>query len=131
MIAVDTSALVAIANHEPERLAFLNVLAGDDRRMISAVTLLETRIVIFARFGQQGIERFEEWLEVMSLEIVPFDAAQAAAAFAAFSVYGKGVHPAARLNFGDCASYALAKSLGIPLLFKGDDFRNTDIQAAF
>ncbi len=131
MIAVDTSALIAITNHEPERSAFLGVLAAEERRMISAVTLRETRMVIFARCRQAGIDRFDEWGDVMPLEVVPFDANQAAAAFAAFATYGKGLHTSAKLNFGDCASYALAKTLDIPLLYKGDDFKHTDLRAAY
>ncbi len=71
-----------------------------------------------------------EWLEVMPLEIAPFDAEQAEIAFTAFATYGKGINPASRLNFGDCIAYALAKSLGAPLLFKGQDFAATDITPA-
>jgi ribonuclease VapC len=130
MIAVDTSALIAIANHEPERRRFLEIIAGADGCQISAVALLETRIVIFARFGTAGADRLAEWLATFKPEIVTFDEAQTDAAFAAFKTYGKGIHSQARLNFGDCASYALAKTRGLPLLYKGNDFAATDIVAA-
>ena len=97
---------------------------------MSSVTLLETRMVTFARHGAAGSDLLEAWLDTFSPEIVPFDDVQADAAFAAFRAYGKGIHPAARLNFCDCASYALAKTRGLPLLFKGDDFAATDIEHA-
>jgi ribonuclease VapC len=77
VIVLDTSAIVAVTNHELERPRFLQILAGEDRRLISAVTLLETRMVIFARFQQSGLDQFSEWLEVMPLEIVAFDGDQA------------------------------------------------------
>ena len=71
-----------------------------------------------------------DWLATFNPEIVAFDEVQASAAFVAFKTYGKGIHSKAKLNFGDCASYALAKSQNLPLLFKGDDFAATDIMAA-
>jgi ribonuclease VapC len=130
VIVIDTSDLIAIANHEQERPAFLRILSDEDRRLISAVPLLETRMVIYGRFRQSGLDQFTQWLEVMPLEIVPFDAGQAEIAFVAFASYGKGINPASRLNFGDCIAYALAKSLAAPLLFKGQDFAATDITPA-
>lgn len=129
MIAVDTSAMIAIINHEPERQKFLELIAGTDRCLISAVTLLETRIVTFGRFGTAGTDRLSEWLTTFSPSIVAFDSIQSNAAFEAFEIYGKGIPARARLNFGDCASYALAKTHALPLLFKGDDFAATDIVA--
>ena len=131
MIAIDTSALMAIANHEPERSRFLEIIAAADHCLISAVTILEVRIVTFGRYGAAGTDRLAEWLATFAPEFVAFDGAQAHAAFAAFKTYGKGINPKARLNFGNCASYALAKSRNVPLLFKGDDFAATDIVAAF
>lgn len=77
-----------------------------------------------------GIERLETWLNVMPLEVIPFDEAQAAAAFAAFTIYGKGFNPRSRLNFCDCVAYALAKTFNVRLLFKGDDFLATDVSPA-
>lgn len=131
MIVIDTSALLAITNHEPERLRFLELLADADRRMISSVTLLEARIVLHSRFGRAGIDRLNEWLDAMRPEIVAFDLGQAETAFQAFAAFGKGVHARARLNICDCIVYALAKDLNAPLLFKGDDFAATDIRSAF
>jgi len=130
LIAVDTSALVAITNHEPERARFPAVLASEDRRLVSAVTLLETWMVTYGRFGAAGIERMEAWFDVMPLEVVSFDDAQARTAYLAFTRYGKGINPQARLNFCDCVAYALAKTFNVPLLYKGDDFLATDARSA-
>lgn len=121
---------MAIINGEPERDKFLEIIAGSDRRMISSVTLIELRFVIFARLGAPGIERLSTLLQANEAEVVPFDEVQADAAFAAFKTFGKGINPKSRLNLGDCASYALAKTRRVPLLYKGDDFAATDIEAA-
>ena len=130
MIVIDTSALIAVINHEPERQRFLEIIADSDKCLISALTLLEARMVAFGRYGVTGNERLTAWLESFAPEIVAFDDAQAAASFASFMVYGKGIHSQARLNLGDCAAHALAKSRNAPLLFKGTDFSATDIVAA-
>ena len=130
MIAIDSSALVAIVIAEPERKEFLEIIGRNDGSAISAVSLLETRLVLRSRFGTIAIENFNALLQEIGSEIVPFDEQQADAAFEAFETYGKGMHATARLNFGDCASYALAKTRVLPLLYKGDDFAATDIVAA-
>ncbi len=130
MIVIDTSALIAILIEEPEKKQFLEIIADADRRLMSAVSLLEARLVIFARRGEGGVVGLHEWLAVFDAEIVPFDAGQCELAFAAFKSYGKGIDPRTRLNMGDCAAYALAKSRNAPLLFKGTDFSATDIQPA-
>lgn len=130
MIVVDTSALIAVINHEPERQQFLEIIASTDHSLVSAVTLLETRIVRLGRFGNTATERLALWFAAFAPEIIAFDRLQADAAVAAFETYGKGIHATARLNFGDCASYALAKTRNLPLLYKGDDFAATDIIAA-
>ena len=130
MIVLDTSALVAILNNEVERPSLMAAIAADDRRMLSAVSLLEARLVMRGRFGTSGVADLEQLVETIEPEIVSFDSNQADAAFAAFEIYGKGINPKSRLNFGDCIAYALAKSLGAPLLFKGQDFAATDITPA-
>lgn len=127
MIVLDTSALIAVTNHEPERPKFLSTIADADRCLISAVTLFETRIVTLARFGTAGTDQLTQWLQSFAPEVVAFDERQADVASIAFRTYGRGMQSAAKLNFGDCASYALAKTRGLPLLFKGDDFAITDI----
>ena len=130
MIAIDTSALVAIINNELERENFLRIINDADSILLSTVSLLETRLVAFGRLIVASVERVNNLLASISPELVPFDLAQSEAAFAAFMADGKGVNSKARLNFGDCASYALAKTRGVPLLFKGNDFAATDIPAA-
>ena len=127
MIVVDTSALIAILFDEPERASFLAVIANAEARKISALTLYETRLVVRAKGGEAALADLDELLAEIQPEIVPFDAVQMRAAEAAYARYGKGIHAAARLNLVDCAAYALAIELGVPLLFKGNDFSATDV----
>jgi ribonuclease VapC len=108
----------------------LKLLDAVARRLVSAVTLYETSIVMLARAGADGVADLNELLQEISAEIIPFDHAQATAALAAYGRYGKGFDRNARLNLGDCASYALAKGLNAPLLFKGTDFAATDVIVA-
>ena len=104
-------------------------IAADEQRMLSAVNLLEAYMVMRGRYGEAGGNALENLLDAIEAEIVPFDEAQAKRAFAAFTAYGKGMNPATKLNLCDCIAYALAKSLDAPLLFKGEDFRATDVVA--
>lgn len=128
-MVVDSSALVAIFNHEPERVRFIEAILAASPRLISAATLLETSIVLAGRIGPPVLSRLEAFLAEAGIEVAPFDAAAARLAADAFLRFGKGRHPAA-LNMGDCAAYALAKARGLPLLYKGADFARTDIRAA-
>jgi ribonuclease VapC len=130
VIVVDTSALLAVLNKEPERDRFLDVLSKDDRPMLSAVTLYETMLIAGVRRGRDAVADLNDLLETFEMEVVPFEADQARAAQTAYMRYGKGIHPAAALNLCDCVAYSLAKQLGVPLLFKGNDFAATDIAAA-
>ncbi len=130
MIAVDTSALVAIAFAEPEREAYLQAIRIADKALISTVSMVEARMVIHGRRGQSAVILMDDLLRLPMFELVAPSAPEADAAYAAFVAYGKGSgHPAA-LNFGDVFSYALAKVRGLPLLYKGDDFAQTDIASA-
>jgi ribonuclease VapC len=130
VIAIDTSALLAILNAEPEEATFAQILAESAACCISAVTLLETRIVLRTRFGAGALTDLDELLDQIKPEIVPFDEEQLSQAWVGFEKYGRGLGTPAKLNFGDCASYALAKSRNAPLLYKGADFAMTDIVAA-
>jgi ribonuclease VapC len=130
MIVVDSSALVAILEAEPEAVKFISIIDEEAVRLISAVTAYETGIVIGARRGWQSVEDVLALIEELGIEIVPFTGAHVSAALTAYSRYGKGFHPKARLNLGDCIAYALAKSTEASLLFKGDDFRETDVPAS-
>jgi len=128
-MVVDTSALIAILLDEPERRAFTVAIEEAESRTVSAATLFETSIVIESRFGAEGLRYLDQLVERADMELAPFDAEQLGIARRAFSRFGKGRH-AAGLNFGDCFSYALAKALGAPLLYKGNDFAKTDVEAA-
>jgi ribonuclease VapC len=128
-MAVDTSALFAILANEPERAIFVDVIVTADRCFISAATQVEIGIVISSRFGRPGPYYLSTFLTRAGIETQPVDAEQAETAITAYRRFGKGIHPAG-LNFGDCFSYALARTLDLPLLFKGDDFSETDIERA-
>ncbi len=129
MIVVDTSALVAILLGEPDAAVFSAALAGASKRLLSAVTRVELSLVIEGRKGEPGRALLEQLLADGEFEIVAVTAQHAEIAIDAFRRFGKRRHPAG-LNIGDCFSYALAKSLDAPLLFKGADFAATDIRAA-
>jgi ribonuclease VapC len=129
VIAVDTSAIVAILRGEPEAELFAGIVGESDRCLFSAVGLFEASMVMIGR-GQSALAQgLDILIGELAIEIVPFDEEQARQSRAAFVRFGKGRHPAA-LNFGDCVSYTLARSLGLPLLFKGTDFTKTDVISA-
>ena len=130
MIAVDTSALVAIAFAEPEREAFLQAIKIANKTLISTVSAVETRMVVHGRRGQRAVILMDDLLRLPMFELVAPGAPEMDAAYAAFVAYGKGSGHPAGLNFGDVFSYALAKVRGLPLLYKGDDFAHTDIASA-
>lgn len=130
MIVVDSSALVAIFEQEPDAAIYAAALLRADRLLISAVNVHETGMVLRARRGEAAERHMWRFLlEDNDFEIVAFDAEQAREALAAFGRYGKGIASKARLNLSDCAAYALAKTMAAPLLFKGDDFTATDVKS--
>jgi ribonuclease VapC len=125
-MVIDTSALAAIFFAEPERQRFLNAITSAENRLLSAASVLETGILLESRQGEAAGREFDLFVVRANLQIVSVDAEQAELARSAWRRYGKGRHPAA-LNYGDCFSYALAKSSDEPLLAKGTDFALTDI----
>jgi len=129
-MVIDTSAIFAAIAGEPDAGLYRDAILSAPLRLMSAATLLETKIVLFARKGETSLPILHELIERAGVVVVPFDAQMAEAAFAAFSVYGKGQGHRAQLNILDCAAYALAKSRDLPLLFKGSDFAATDIRSA-
>ena len=129
MLVIDTSALIAIFRLEAEAESFLKTIVRAEARVMSALSVLESSMVMSGGGDAGSFEPLDDFLIEAGIEIAAFDAGQAKAARDAFIRFGKGRHKAA-LNLGDCASYALAKSRGAPLLYKGDDFRRTDIIAA-
>lgn len=128
MIALDTSALVAILHREPEAESFAELLRSE-RALIGCPTVLELQMVTSSRSPAGTSDEAAELLAIIGCDLVPFDADHLRAAERAFDRFGKGRHPAA-LNFGDCMAYAVAAVAGCPLLFKGADFARTDIRAA-
>lgn len=130
MIAADTSALVAIAFAEPEREAFSQTIQNVGRALVSTVSVVETRMVVHGRRGQRAVILLDDLLRGPLFELVAPGTAEMDAAYAAFVAYGKGSGHPAGLNFGDVFSYALAKVRGLALLYKGNDFAQTDIASA-
>ena len=128
-MVIDSSALLATLREEPERRKFNEAIEMADSRRMSAVTFVESSMVVESRFGAEGVRDLDRLIERAEVEIVPVDVQQARTAREAFARFGKGRH-AAGLNFGDCFSYALARVLGEPLLFKGEDFGRTDLVPA-
>ena len=128
MIVVDASALVAIAEREPEWEAFLDALNRVDVSYVSAVNFLETGVVLIRRGHFADEIELTDWLINLGVKRRE-DVELGLAALSAYRRFGKGFHPA-RLNFADCFAYALAKELDLPLLYKGDDFAKTDIRSA-
>lgn len=126
MIAVDTSALLAILFEEPSGSACGEALKSDPDVRVSAGTLAEAFIILAHR---GGFEEMAALVDELSIIVEPVDAARAPRVGRAHARWGKGVH-AAGLNFGDCFAYALAKELDCPLLFVGDDFPKTDVKVA-
>ena len=124
-MVLDTSALLAILLSEPEAPAFADAITADPVRLLSAASLLEAAVVIESRFGEAGGRELDLLLHRAGIVVSAVDAEQIAVARAAFGVFGKGRHPAG-LNFGDLFAYALSRTSGEPLLFKGDDFAKTD-----
>ena len=127
MIAVDTSVIIAILMAEPDRDALIDSLVDNFPTHLSAVSLQEAGMVMQSRRGDDGVKDLLDLITVLRIQVVPYDETQARAAIEAFSKFGKGMGASAKLNMGDCASYALSKSMNVPLLFKGDDFKATDI----
>ena len=126
---VDSSALLAVILNEPDEPRFAAALVDATALRISAATWLESSIVVDRHRDRHVAARFDELIAALRIEILPVTADLAVLARHAHERFGRGAHRA-RLNFGDCFSYALAKHRGEPLLFKGNDFSMTDIEPA-
>jgi ribonuclease VapC len=125
-MVVDTSAVLAVLQDEAERRSFNEAIEASDAVALSVASLVETSIVIESRYGAEGLRALDRFIERAGIVVAGVDLEQGKVARDAFSRFGKGRHPAG-LNFGDCFAYALAKVLGEPLLFKGEDFARTDV----
>ena len=130
MIAIDTSALVSVLNKEPCAERVLRCALDADGVLMSGGTVLELAIVVQAKWGTRGSALKVLLLDRLRVEPVDVDAQQVRLAIDAYSRYGRGTGSPARLNFGDCFAYALAKARDLPLLFVGDDFVHTDLRQA-
>jgi ribonuclease VapC len=126
---LDSSAIVAILLEEPGFEELLAKADVADSVLIGAPTLLETKIALSRKPTGDAGSRLTDFLERGQVQLVPFSADHLRVAFGAFEHFGKGRHPA-KLNFGDCMSYAIARVAGEALLYTGDDFSKTDIEAA-
>lgn len=125
-MVIDTSAVVAILFDEEDQGRYIAAIDAATIRLVSAVTRVELSFVIEGRKREAGRERLERFFTMTATEVAAVTPQQAMLAIDAFRTYGKRRHRAG-LNIGDCFSYALARSAGLPLLFKGDDFAHTDI----
>ncbi len=126
-MVIDTSALLAILQDEPERRVFNEAIEAADRRLVSAATYVECSMILESRHGAEAVRDLDHFIARAQITIAPVDTEQARLARDAFRKYGKGRHRAG-LNHGDCFSYALSRALDEPLLFKGNDFPHTDIE---
>jgi len=127
-MVIDTSVLICILFDEPDRDIFQRVIEASQTRLVSAVSKLETSMVLIGRHGPSAGPEADLLLSKLAAVVVPLDEHQADLARDAFARFGKGRHRAG-LNLGDCAAYALAISEGEPLLFKGTDFGATDVES--
>jgi len=126
---IDSSALIAILFDEADAAIYAAAIASAERCCISAANYVETAVVVESQSPAVGGRQFDALLRRARIVVEPVTEEQALLARQAYADFGKGRHPAG-LNFGDCFSYALAKALREPLLFKGDDFSRTDIETA-
>jgi ribonuclease VapC len=130
LIVVDTSAVIAILTREPEEQRFKECMVDDDDPLVSAATVLEASIVLRTIKNRRVDDHELDQFVAEALRVVDVDQNQVQIARVAHLRFGKGMGHPAQLNFGDCFSYALAKSLDVPLLYKGGDFAKTDIKSA-
>jgi ribonuclease VapC len=124
-VIIDTSAIIAILAGEPDAAHYAQMIEQDPAPRIGTPTLLEASMVLTHWFGEEALTALDAFVRESGAEIVAFDMPQLRAAQNAYLRFGKGRHPAA-LNYGDCMSYALAKVCDEALLFKGQDFAQTD-----
>lgn len=126
---IDSSVVVAMLENESGHQRYVDKISETDDCRIAAPNYLECAMVIGARYGETGLQNLESLIDRADIRIVAFEPGHARVATDAFLAYGKGRHPA-RLNFGDCIAYAVARAEAMPLLFCGGDFALTDIESA-
>ncbi len=129
-MVVDTSAIIAVIFNEPETDTFVTKIVEAQTRFASTATLLEATAVLQRQTKSRDDRELDTFIVTTSLQVVAFDDAQLEIARRAYRQYGRRSGHPARLNFGDCFAYALAKHFDMPLLFKGNDFGLTDVSPA-
>lgn len=127
---LDSSAIVAVLTQEPDAKVYADAIEATDSCKVSAATYLETAIVIDSKRVPLASRRFDDFFNRAATAIVPVDRTQVRIAREAYRDFGRGSGHPARLNFGDCFAYALAKALDEPLLYKGQDFSQIDVKSA-
>ena len=125
---VDSSAVLAIFLDEPEKDEFTDLILEADTPMISAANYVEVCMRVDGSLSEENREAFDEFFSMLQLVIAPVTERQSQLARKAARIYGRGSGHKAKLNYGDCFAYALAKDTDHPLLFKGDDFVHTDLK---
>jgi ribonuclease VapC len=128
-VVVDSSALLSIFYKEDDAELISAKLDQAEHVFVSTPTLVEVWVAVLRKLGNESAVEFEQFVSALFLEVVDFNERDVILAREAYANFGKGLHPA-KLNLGDCVSYALAKRLGEPLLFKGNDFSQTDVLSA-
>ena len=127
-MVIDSSAIIAVLLNEANAAQIAEAIDSGSQRLLSAASLLEASVVIESRKGEAAGRELDLLIYRAAIEVVAVDQDQVEIARIAWRRYGKGRHPAG-LNYGDCFSYALARSRGLPLLFQGEEFSRTDIDA--
>jgi ribonuclease VapC len=127
---IDSSAVLSVFYDEDDAELLLAKARGADRLLISSATLVEVVSAVLRNDGRESAEKLESLIAALGIQVVPFDEAQSVLARSAYARYGRGMQHPAKLNLGDCFSYALAMRMGEPLLFKGNDFVHTDVLKA-
>jgi ribonuclease VapC len=128
-VILDSSAIIAILRAEPEAQDFARAVISAEARRVSAVSYVESAVVIDSGKNAVASRRFDEFFRVSRIAVEAVTPRQAEIARQAYRDFGKGRHKAG-LNLGDCFAYALAKEMDEPLLFKGTDFKHTDVESA-
>jgi ribonuclease VapC len=128
-VILDSSAVIAVLRNEPEASAFAEAIESSEQCRVSAVSYVESAIVIDSGRDAIASRRFDDFFRTSQIAVEVVTSRQAEIAREAYRDFGKGRHRAG-LNFGDCFAYALAKEMDEPLLFKGDDFCHTDVEQA-
>jgi ribonuclease VapC len=127
VIVADTSAIIAIFKREPDAATYHDRINSAARTYLSAASFAEASIVVTGQYGEAGLRELDALIVELGIRIEPFTQDHARLAREAFARFGKGRGGKAQLNMGDCFSYALARAMNLPLLFKGEDFAATDV----